>query len=252
VGATKMKNTNSRADDEVASYSSKGPTKIDHIVKPDLVAPGTKIISVLAPGSKLPTSYPQTLVKEYVYKSGGGNTAVQYLKLSGTSMAAPVVAGAAALLLQKNPSMTPDQVKARLMKTASKSFASYTSYLDLPTGITYNGQSDIFSVGAGYLNIMAALMSNDLVTKAAKSPKAVYNSVTRKVSIVRDLSVVWGDSVFGATPWFGATRFFSAEPRSYGATPWFGAIPISPVSAWCGVIQSFTTPLCRHWRTFRE
>ena len=50
----------------------------------------------------------------------------KYFRMSGTSMASPVVAGAAALMLQKDPSLTPDQVKYRLMKTATKSFPLYT------------------------------------------------------------------------------------------------------------------------------
>ena len=47
VGATKTNGTPSRLDDSVASYSSKGPTLIDHIVKPDLVAPGNNVVSLL-------------------------------------------------------------------------------------------------------------------------------------------------------------------------------------------------------------
>src|SRR5207302_355759 len=53
-----------------------------------------------------------------------------YFRLSGTSMATPVVSGAAALLLQKDPSLTPDQVKARLMKTAWKGFGQYNDAID--------------------------------------------------------------------------------------------------------------------------
>src|SRR5215467_1762350 len=51
VGATKTNNTPTRADDTIASYSSKGPTLLDHVVKPDLVAPGNRIVSLEAPGS---------------------------------------------------------------------------------------------------------------------------------------------------------------------------------------------------------
>src|SRR5437016_14341661 len=106
----------------MASYSSKGPTAVDHIVKPDIVAPGNGVVSVLASTTcTLYTSFTSTHVLNS-YDMAGLPTGVSssYLRLNGTSMATPVVAGAAALLLQKNPSLTPDQVKARLMKTARK------------------------------------------------------------------------------------------------------------------------------------
>jgi len=90
-------------------------------------------------------------------------------------MATPVVSGAAVLLLQQNPNLTPDQVKARLMKTASKSFPAYSTATDPTTGITYTDYYDIFTIGAGYLDIAAALSSNDLADASAVSPTAVYD-----------------------------------------------------------------------------
>src|SRR5271165_5631892 len=59
VGATMTELTSSRADDQIASYSSKGPTSIDHIVKPDLVAPGNRLVSLRVAGSTLDKTYPQ-------------------------------------------------------------------------------------------------------------------------------------------------------------------------------------------------
>jgi serine protease AprX len=116
VGAMDTKGTLTSADDQIATYSSKGPTLIDHVVKPDLVAPGDKVVSLRVAGSTLEVANPTADVTCY----GCSATYAKYFKLSGTSMAAPVVSGAAALLIQKNPNLTPDMVKARLMKTAAK------------------------------------------------------------------------------------------------------------------------------------
>src|SRR5215472_8120152 len=117
VGATKDQETATRLDDTAASYSSKGPTLIDHIVKPDVVAPGNRIVSLLAPGSTLAVTYP-TLDVGPAFCTLNCNP--EYFRLSGTSMATPYVAGAAALMIQKDPTLTPDTVKARMMKTAWK------------------------------------------------------------------------------------------------------------------------------------
>lgn len=136
VGAMKTMAPNSRADDLIASYSSKGPTLLDHVVKPDLVAPGNRVVSILSSTSHLQQTYTPTLVPMTFYQSNGsGAMSSDYFRLSGTSMAAPVVNGAAALLIQKNPTLTPDQVKARLMRTATKTFPAYSTVVDPSTGI---------------------------------------------------------------------------------------------------------------------
>jgi serine protease AprX len=218
VGAMNAKGTAWTADDAIASYSSKGPTLVDHIVKPDLVAPGNNIISLMAPNSTLAAMYPRLLINNSAYETLGiPGKSGDYFRLSGTSMATPVVSGAAALLIQKLPSITPDQVKARLMKTATKALTLYSTGIDAIDLRTYNSQSDIFTVGAGYVNIAAALSNNDLVTLPVLSPTAVYNSVTRKVTIVRNLSTLWGDinlwndaAVWG-TVVFSKTAVFSLD-----------------------------------------
>jgi serine protease AprX len=193
VGAMKTQNTFDRTDDQIASYSSKGPTTYDHVVKPDLVAPGNAIVSAVDHGSTLEAKYPSN--KRYGTSYPGYRP---YFSLSGTSMATPVVAGSVALLLDQNPDMTPDQVKARLMKTAYKTFPTSTVATDPTTGQTFTSYYDLFTVGAGYLDVAAALASNDLApaaTASALSPSAVYHPLTGTVSIVNGSSVVWGTSV---------------------------------------------------------
>jgi len=119
VGATDTWQTADVTDDVVASYSSVGPTLFDEVAKPDLVAPGNRLISLRTQGSYLDTNFPGNVVPLVEYAPDAlPETASNYLRLSGTSTSAPVVAGAAALMIGADPSLTPDDVKVRLMGTA--------------------------------------------------------------------------------------------------------------------------------------
>src|SRR5215469_6314637 len=165
VGASNTHGTGSQSAQTVTSYSSKGPTAIDHFVKPDLVAPGNNVVSTEAPGATLASAYPGLLV--YPCNGGLNNCSSQfgrsqYMRLSGSSMAAAVVSGVSALMLEQSPSLTPDQVKARLMKTAWKNFPSYTLATNLLSGVSFNVEADIFAVGAGSVDASAALANTDL------------------------------------------------------------------------------------------
>jgi serine protease AprX len=206
VGAMKAMGTYSRTDDQIASYSSKGPTTYDHVVKPDLVAPGNMVVSLDAHASTLEGEFPGNEV-------AGNHTNHDYFILSGTSMATPAVAGGVALLLQQNPSLTPDQVKARLMKTAYKTFPTSSTATDTNTGQTFTSYYDLFTVGSGYMDLGAALTNTDLAPAAvgsALSPTAVYNSngtvtLSNGNSSVAPSSVVWGTSVvWGSSVVWGA------------------------------------------------
>ncbi len=105
VGALDDSGTVANVDDSIASFSSRGPT-LDGFHKPDLLAPGRRIVSLRSPGSVLDSMLPLRV------------TATNYFRLSGTSMASPVVAGTSALVIQKNPGIKPNQVKALLKQTA--------------------------------------------------------------------------------------------------------------------------------------
>jgi serine protease AprX len=111
----------------VASFSS-GGTAERHV---DLLAPGSSIVSLRDPGSFIDVNHPEGLV--------AGDATGRLFRGSGTSQAAAVVSGAAALLLQAYPGLTPDQVKAALVSTASRMPASP------------------LNAGAGQLDVAAAL-----------------------------------------------------------------------------------------------
>src|SRR5262249_6620330 len=150
VGATNTHGTGLQASQTMTSYSSKGPSTLDHIVKPDLVAPGNGVVSRKISGTNaLVNLYPGLAVfpcNNSRTTCGALYGTSRYMRMSGTSMATPVVSGVAALLLQKSPSLTPDQVKARLMKTAWKGFSSSTTATDLGSGTVYTIEQDIFAV----------------------------------------------------------------------------------------------------------
>ncbi|MCX6060462.1 MAG: S8 family peptidase [Chloroflexi bacterium] len=93
------------SDDYIAPFSSAGPT-LDGFVKPDLVAPGGHMVSVVPSDSVLAKQYPNNKLKS------------NYFKLAGTSQATAVVSGIAALIISNNPEISPNEVKIRLTGTA--------------------------------------------------------------------------------------------------------------------------------------
>lgn len=171
VGALNEFGTASTSDDFVALFSGFGQTS-DGIVKPDLVAPGVNIVSTRSGESFLSQTYPSHVV----------NT--NYFRMSGTSMAAAVVSGAIALLLQDEPNLTPDQVKHRLKSTA-------------------RAMPSPQRAGAGVLNIQAAV--NGTSTTSANTGlrmSRLLNTGTQAIgSNVSWNSVSWNSVSWNSVSW---------------------------------------------------
>lgn len=166
VGATDDKGSADISDDKIAGFSSYGTT-LEGFSKPDLVAPGTNVVSLLGNmGMGLPAEHPQNVVDG------------SYFKMSGTSVAAPVVSGAVALLLQDEPNLTPDQVKYRLMETANKNWQGYSQE----------------KAGAGYLDVFAAI--NGSSTQSANTgtlPSQLLSTGSEPIS--------WGSIGWNSIGW---------------------------------------------------
>ena len=222
VGAAKSVDA-VRAHDKIATYSSRGPSRLDFVLKPDILAPGNKVISLNAPGSFLSTQFAvndQVPMAYYAPGSAAGQS-TNYLQLSGTSMAAPVVAGAAALLLQASPKLSPDTIKARLMVSADK----WTG----PSG------ADPCTYGAGYLNIPAALNSTVVATLPALSP-ALCRDSSGNVSLsgigvlsgshmiwgsgITDLHLIWGSMALTDNTTSQAFSGTAASHMIWGSSVW--------------------------------
>jgi serine protease AprX len=102
VGGVDDRGTKDPGDDKLAAWSSRGKTQ-DGFKKPEVLAPGAHLASTLAPASEFARECPTCV------------TDGEYLQVGGTSMAAGVVSGAVALILQEHPKWTPDQVKGALV-----------------------------------------------------------------------------------------------------------------------------------------
>jgi minor extracellular serine protease Vpr len=110
----------------IADFSSSGPTPYTHLLKPDVSAPGVSILSSVPNAAK---DFP-------------GPFAV----FDGTSMAAPAVAGSAALLRQLHPTWTPGDIKSALMSTAGPDFPDSSQA----------SEANVLREGAGFINVAAA------------------------------------------------------------------------------------------------
>lgn len=163
-------------DDYVSSFSSLGPTPGDFVVKPDLVAPGNRLVSAVPDGAMLAKLLPDRVVA----CSASSDCPDDYLVMSGTSMAAPVVTATVAMMLEKDPSLTPATIKARLMRSAHK----------------FPGSSPI-EMGAGLLDMEGALNETGTVTGEALSPLMVFDDASGG-TLIEDTGLLWGDTVWGS------------------------------------------------------
>ena len=163
VGASSHMGTVERDDDTIAAFSSRGPTAIDHAAKPDIVAPGVGIESLSAPDSAL-----YTTAAAYLLRGTTTTSLLPYVSLSGTSVAAPVVTGTVALMLQANPDLTPNAVKAILEYTAEVS----TAY-------------DPLTEGAGFVNARGAV---ELARHLAHASTSAYPDSSRWGT-----TLIWGN-----------------------------------------------------------
>ncbi|XRG78798.1 S8 family serine peptidase [Rossellomorea sp. GAMAL-10_SWC] len=136
--------------DHLADFSSRGPAEGNNDIKPDVVGPGVSIFS--------------TLPKYINNKSDDANYDMAYGRLSGTSMATPHVAGAAALILQAHPDYTPFEVKEALMNTADK----------------MNGDYSVNAVGAGRIDVYEAVHS-DVLLRVIDKTKNIQDGNTVEI-----------------------------------------------------------------------
>jgi serine protease AprX len=174
AGATRTFNTATRDDDRVAPYSSRGPSWYDGFSKPDFVAPGDNLLSVAAVGSTL-----------RIAQEVRGNTG-NYMRLSGTSMAAGVASGVVALVLQANPDLTPNTVKAIL------------EYTSIPVNDDDGTRFNPLAQGAGQIEVSGSVaLAHAINPQAPLGSPWLSTSLTPTTTIAGQAytwsqSIIWG------------------------------------------------------------
>ena len=201
VGALNDWNTADTTDDTVATYSSRGPTRLDLVAKPDILAPGNRIVSARAAGSYLDTLLPERRVAA----DPADPASFEHFEMSGTSMAAPMVAATAALMLEQDPTLNPGTIKARLMLSARKAAVG-----------------NPFATGAGTLDVLAALRTTGQVADAP-SPLVIPDAETELMG-VENTAVLWSDSAFGLASLWSEAVLWSDPTQSDAAVLWSYAV----------------------------
>ncbi len=198
VGAVDQQQTSDPSDDTVAPWSAYG-TSADGFSKPDMVAPGRYMIMPVPMGSTIPNTVPDRVV------------APGYMWMSGTSFAAPAVAGAAAQILARHPDWGPDQVKGALMLTAN--------YLPNVSG-TQAGVGEIDGASAAALDFVPpnpnenldAYVSTNLITGQASFNQAAWSDYvatdaawsSAAWSSAAWASAAWSDAAWSSAAWSSA------------------------------------------------
>jgi len=251
VGADDPKGTLSVSDDVVPDWSSRG----DGARNPDLVAPGKSVVSLRDPSSNVDANHP------------GGRVNARFFRGSGTSQAAAVVSGAAALLLQQRPNLTPDQVKQLLISsstpipgadatgqgaglinlrtassiatpnvtqswpqatgTGSLEAARGSAHVSTPDGVELRGEQDIFGV-AWDGSAWAPTSSNETSWSGGQWNGSTWSGSTWSGS-------TWSGSTWSGSTWSGSTWSGSTWSGStWSGSTWSG-------STWSGSTWSGST-----------
>jgi uncharacterized repeat protein (TIGR01451 family) len=154
--------------DVLADFSSRGPSRVLYDIKPEVTAPGVSVMST---------------VPSYMHGEDQiGNYQYAYESLSGTSMAAPNVAGVAALLKQTDPDMTPAEIKTRLMNTAAP----------------LNGEYSVFEVGAGRVDPYKAIQAQTNIQVSDETETSDGGAATLADEGIHTIKETTGALSFGA------------------------------------------------------
>jgi serine protease AprX len=189
VGATDLGSRPGGADDSVAPWSAYGRTS-DGFLKPELGAPGRGLIARVPPDSTMAAEHPERVVRD------------GFMRMSGTSFAAPIVAAAAAQVLAVHPDWTPDEVKGALMATAR------------PAGL-----AETHAVGMGQVDVRAAqrltsppnpnrALARFLVADDAGGPIPIFDAAGWDTAADEDASwdsASWSDARWADASWADAS-----------------------------------------------
>jgi len=229
VGAATTGNTVVREDDDVAPYSSRGPTWYDGFAKPDIVAPGTHLASDSFPFSYLARVLSDDLVK--------AKTGKQFLELSGTSMAAGVTSGVVALMLDASRRAGFDAVP--LNANLVKAMLQYSAIRIAPK---HGAGPDPLTQGAGEITASGAIaLASAIDTAAPIDTSWLRTSVAGLTTLVDGhrphvypwaQAIIWGDNIIWGDVLFDHAPAWSTDVIWGSATSWGGTV------AWTDILRT--------------
>ncbi|MEJ7569873.1 MAG: S8 family peptidase [Gaiellaceae bacterium] len=240
VGAADLAGTVDPADDRVAEFSSRGPTG-DGLDKPDLVAPGISIVSLRAPDSTADRQRPQARLGAH------------YFKGTGSSQAAAVVSGLAALLFEADPTLTPAEARAALVGTAGGPLARRSGGgaglvdADAAVEAVLTGRFEGASGPGGRSSGLGTLEGSRGSARVYADPDG--DGRPQQISGEHDvLGHPWVAQAWSAQAWSAAT---------WAVSPWSALVALSAVweaqawsaQAWSGMVWQAQAWSTRNWES---
>jgi serine protease AprX len=221
VGSTNHRGTARLDDDRVGAWTNSGTSAR----RPDLLAPGKSLVSLRVPGSYADVGHPEGLVH--------GDATGRLFRGTGTSQSAAVVSGAAALLLQRNPKLTPDQVKG-LLKASADRLLMDTSAVQGAGTLDVRGAVELLEKGTPPTYAQSSTRSSGTGSLDA-ARGGVYLTDPANGAVLRGEQDVFG-LPWDATAWAAASSARTAwSGGTWRGTAWTGSTWVNgawPAVAW--------------------